>query len=771
MLHFIRSWALDLVLHILVYLTLFLVAAFYAARSYRRRHDPEQAPFARVEEGKTYTPGNEEPPKRTSWRADHTEYTWSDAMSEFGDFAREPVPFLMETANVDDDAVHHRAGLEARLYLHFMKSMLMFFGVVAGLVMVVILPANCLNAKASWMPYGDYAQTTANGFRHPEKALVLHLLCSLFIATCVLVVVYLMREHLLSFARGLHKSEAATPPVQAYTVEMQGMRVSPPVTEAEVATVINSDPRLRQERMCIAIANDVTEIVDKVDEQKELIESLARYKEQLENEGVRPTMLVGPLSFVYCGERVDAIEHLQKGIRALDEDIDAARGKRLVGTGTAFVTFRTRGAAQQCVRVLGDARSSNKRLGVPSIGQGPTNLCRNPAVWSVKMASKPQDVCWRNLRYSAFQHTMLLLLGFVFLLVTLSFVVTPLFFIQVFLSLEQITEDEIEKGPQPPAHFAAFAPKKMSGGWMTTFVVSLLTPLSILFINFFVMPALVKWTVRHSGHRTNSGVRSSEFALVFFFMIVNLLFIPALSLGSLEELLEITGWVPLDKILASVVLYGSAGAFFIDYTAQCALLATAFYFMYHTNAPRIHDWASGGTGDKLHWNFDFSYFYSSILSVLAIGLMFSVTVPLLMPFVALCVFTRYYTDKWQLITAHSSKNPDPSPERTASSVFVSLILVAALAEAAFGGWLTIQGCNDLATFAWLASLLLLIVIAVPWTRRRFVTVSDTWLGGEDEHPETMDAPAPVSYMGSYENPYEKRDEAGGKRDSLGKHNL
>jgi len=190
-----------------------------------------------------------------------------------------------------------------------------------------------------------------------------------------------------------------------------------------------------------------------------------------------------------------------------------------------------------------------------------------------------------------------------------------------------------------------------------------------------------RWAVRHFGSRTMSAINSTNFSLVCTFMVVNLLFIPALSLGSLEAFVEVTQYVPIDQVLAQVVLYGSAGVFFIDYAAQAATLATAFYFVFHATSPKIHSWAHGS--DKhipLSWEFDFSYFYSSLLSVVSIALMFSVTVPILLVVVAVFLFIRYYLDKWQLMTAHSNAHPDPSPESTASAVFIALVVVAGLAQ-------------------------------------------------------------------------------------------
>lgn len=390
-------------------------------------------------------------------------------------------------------------------------------------------------------------------------------------------------------------------------------------------------------------ADDVTEIVDHLDEQLDCIKKLARFRQQHENEGIRPTCIVGPLSWMYLGEKVDAIEKLEEEIRELDKLIDAAQRCPLTGTGTAFVSFKHRAGALEFIKAFSDARKAKKATGLPSIGPKPTDMCMNPTLWSVSMATRPEDVSWRNLRYTRLQNAVLTFVGVCLLLVALSFVVTPLFFIQVFLSLEQMTVEGAEEAKDAVTaspyqrHFTHY---NRASGWNMV-VLSLLTPLLIVVINYFVMPAMVKWAVRHFGNRTISGKNSTTFALTFSFMIVNLLFIPALSLGSLEAFVEVTQYIPIDQVLAQVVLYGSAGVFFIDYAAQAALLATAFYFVFHTTSPKIHNWAHGGRAAvPLTWEFDFAYFYSSLLSIVAIALMFSVTVPVLLIMVAVFLYVR-----------------------------------------------------------------------------------------------------------------------------------
>ena len=56
--------------------------------------------------------------------------------------------------------------------------------------------------------------------------------------------------------------------------------------------------------------------------------------------------------------------------------------------------------------------------------------------------------------------------------------------------------------------------------------------------------------------------------------------------------------------------------------------------------------------------------------------------PIVVPFAAAVMVLRYYTDKWQLLTAHSTLRVDPAPEMTASATHFALLLAAALAQVA-----------------------------------------------------------------------------------------
>lgn len=740
---------LTLLLHIVLYVLVFLACAFFAARQFRRMRNPERKSL-RASEDKAVVGGTEEPK--------------TDSLSqELMTFARDPLPFLVETADADDDVVQQRAGLDARLYLRMLYSMMMFFGVLAGIALLVMMPLNLLADKASWYPANSFLITTANGFAHPESGLLFHTMFSVFIAVSVVGVVYVLRTEMAEHVKG---ETVSVPPVQAYCVEMQGLRLDPPVEPGEIHAMLDAHPSTQGKALDVQVVLDVADLVDAVENVRLLRAKLARYQEQYERDGDRPTICVGAFSFMYVGEWVDAIENADKEIRENEaQAAELRRSVKRIGTGTAFITFTTRRAASDAIATFRDIKTAHAACGQPTfqLPSAPPRaegaaypLCRNPNQWSLSMATKPEDVYWRNLRFNKWHHVMLSVTGIALLLVILSTLVTPIFLLQIFLAVgDEVIEDTSPDTGSYQSYYQT-STRKSSFNRVTIFFAGILWPLLVLVINFVVMPQLVHYFVRFFGHRQVSAMRRSAYNLICFFMVTNLLIIPGLSLSGLDEFLAISANVPIDRLLSQILFYGSSNSFFVDYVAQAGLLTAAFYFVYHTTSPLLVDWASDGKEKQLAFEFDFAYFYSSMLAVVAIGLMFASTVPIVVPFAAAVMVLRYYTDKWQLLTAHSTLRVDPAPEMTASATHFALLLAAALAQAAFGSWLWVQGAHALAIFPACCCFAILFVLVVPYTRDNLVVVNPRWEfseGGAVEQPETLDTPAPVSYKRSYENPY------------------
>ena len=760
-----HSVMLTLLLHVVLYLLVAAVCAFFAARQFRRLRDPERQSL-RTARDKGVEAGQGEPDAEEDSIA-----------QELRVWASDPVPFLRATADADDDAVQLHAGLDARLYLRMLWVMMILFSVLAGVTLCVMLPLNVMADKASWYPENSFLMCTANGFAHPESALLFHTMFSVFVAMAVCGVVYVLRSEILAHVKGIDGGKAV-PPVHAYTVEVQGLRLDPPVDDREIYQMLDGHAATRGQVLDVQTVLDVTDLVDVVENARLLRSKLARYREQHERDGQRPRVCVGMFSWLYLGEWVDALDHAQAEIEAADREASALRQKPArMGTGTAFITFHTRQAAMDCIEAFGNVAAARERCGFPTVAStrgaaegadaqaAALPLCRNADQWLLSMAAKPEDVYWRNLRFSRWHHMLLSVTGFLLIVLILGFIVTPIFLVQLFLAVGEEAIDGATKVSESPGTYEAYyvaSSRRRSMSAVMFFVAGIVWPLLVLCVNFIIMPSLVHYVVRFYGHRQVSAMRRSAYGLICFFMVTNLLVIPGLSLSGFDQFLAATTALPLDRLLAQILFFGSSGSFFVDYVAQAGLLTAAFYFLYHTTSPLLVDWASGGNEKRLIYEFDFAYFYSSILAVIAIGLMFASTVPIVVPFVAAVCVLRYYTDKWQLLTAHSTLRRDPSPEMTASATHFALLLVTAFAQAAFSSWLWVQGARLLAVFPMCACCVILLILVVPLTRDQLVVVNPRWDGTNEglvEQPETMTTPAPMSYKGAYENPYLKDDYA------------
>jgi len=629
----------------------------------------------------------------------------------------------------------------------------------------------------SWAAKDSFSITTANGFVYPPTSLLAHTVASVTVALSVLFIVWNIRSYVLKHARSFVDASAASPPpAQAYTVEIQGLRVNPPVTEKELREAVLDRfqaAHAEAEVMSVSLPLDVTDVADLVEHQRGLRAQLARFKQQAANDGVRPTTTVGMMSWLWIGEKVDAIEHVQQQITDTDRQLSARRvpavERARFGTGTAFITFTRCSAAAAFLEAYTDIRAA-ARSGRISIS--PSGVVRSANHWVAAMAHKPEDIVWRNLRYTQSQLVFMVVTVCLILFVAFTFIVTPIFFIQILIFFGDATIEgtpdvnpdaaiALDPASAPvPTKFESYYRSTGGGGsksneyWAHLYlrtVARLLLPLFILLVNFFLMPYMVHYAVRSCGFRVVSSRNRAAFCIICAFMLFNVLIIPALSLSGLDEFFQLTRELSFDQVLAVMMLYGSSTAFFIDYVFQAALLGSAFYFVFHTTSPLIVHWASEGKEQELVWELDFAYFYSSAIVAAAIGIVFIVVLPLSTPFVALLFAARYYTDKWQLLTAHSNSRFDPSPESTVSAALVMLLIVTAVGEAAFAAWLNMQAADALALFPWLTAGLLLAIVCIPQLQRQLATISARWENGDEEALSTV--PAPQAYADAYQNPY------------------
>ena len=130
---------IELSLHGLLYLFLFLCAAFIARRNFVRRRLAAKDPSLIDDGDKSFAS------------------TVSAAFKELSEFVQDPIPFVLETSAADSDTVQYRAGLEARLYLHVLWSLMKLFALLTGVAILIILPINILTSRSVSMVGTGYS--------------------------------------------------------------------------------------------------------------------------------------------------------------------------------------------------------------------------------------------------------------------------------------------------------------------------------------------------------------------------------------------------------------------------------------------------------------------------------------------------------------------------------------------------------------------------------------------------------------------------------------
>jgi len=120
---------IELAFHGVLYAILFYMAAFVARRNFILRRKSDEERQAEAEVAKTWTS------------------SISAFFSDFVEFTKDPIPFVLETAAANSDTVEYRAGLEARLYLHVLWSLMKLFTLLAIVALAIVLPINFLTSR------------------------------------------------------------------------------------------------------------------------------------------------------------------------------------------------------------------------------------------------------------------------------------------------------------------------------------------------------------------------------------------------------------------------------------------------------------------------------------------------------------------------------------------------------------------------------------------------------------------------------------------------
>jgi hypothetical protein len=381
----------------------------------------------------------------------------------------------------------------------------------------------------------------------------------------------------------------------------------------------------------IKIAFDTTQLTMLRAQREKLSDQIEIYGNmgQLAHKGRIPATV----DEVTCTER---IEQLLRERATLDQRIEQAyeeiaRNPR--GTGHAFVTFINCSLAQKCIQQ--HQKNYRNFLSIAACFL-PDVMGQNPAAWTIVFAPAPGDIIWVNLGHPCVNLLTRLVVSNILLFLLLAFVSVPSLILN---QVDQIIKETTSSLSGTPLMIIGFVSKYF-------------TTLLAYGINSMWMPNLMQRSVDFEKHFTISEEQETLFLKKTIFLFVNMMLLPILALGTVDEL-TLDGSTSWDDIFGNEYI-ASTGFFFLHYLVHATLTGSAMALLDLPNYVwRRWKIATATTQRELDEAnkppiYAPSGSYAGHLTIFGILLMYSVMVPLILAFGLAYFLSAFLLDRYTL---------------------------------------------------------------------------------------------------------------------------
>ncbi|CCD25992.2 Csc1p NDAI_0G02170 [Naumovozyma dairenensis CBS 421] len=210
--------------------------------------------------------------------------------------------------------------------------------------------------------------------------------------------------------------------------------------------------------------------------------------------GERPTIRTG--LFGLFGEKIDAIDHLEKQLKFIDEEIIEARKKHFSATPTAFVTMDSVANAQMAAQAVLDPRVH---------------------YFITRLAPAPHDIKWDNVCLSRKERLTKIYSVTVFIGISSIFLIIPVSYLATLLNLRSISKFWPSLGKILKEH-----------RWAENIVTGLLPTYLFTLMNVGI-PYFYEYLTSRQGLVSYSEEEISLVSKNFFYIFVNLFLVFTLA--------------------------------------------------------------------------------------------------------------------------------------------------------------------------------------------------------------------------------------------------
>jgi hypothetical protein len=258
--------------------------------------------------------------------------------------------------------------------------------------------------------------------------------------------------------------------------------------------------------------------------------------------------------------------------------------------------------------------------------------------WKIQWAPPPDDIVWKQLRSNTcHRYLRWSLLSSVTFFVTLLLVFPVTISSQVYRIADNLFET---------------VNINTSGIFFTVYTKYLPTVLALI-VNAGIIPTMIELQSDLEGHFRRSDVSSGCLRKQLFFLFAAVVIIPALSIGAIENFIEvILRYITPGEILEAVgrEALTTSAPYFLRYLLQAGLLATAVAMLLWQK--RLVGFFTCG---KLEWEFPFEYHYAMCCCLFSVTLFQGTFYPALLPFGFLFLVMKHFVDKFVLLFGHGAE--------------------------------------------------------------------------------------------------------------------
>merc|ERR1719191_1973677 len=249
-------------------------------------------------------------------------------------------------------------------------------------------------------------------------------------------------------------------------------------------------------------------------------------------------------SFWCFGKRVPALDFCEEEVEYRGKVVSRQlqRGAKK-GTGVGFVIFVSPEHARHCLK--------EKRL---------IEECSQRHGWTIQAAPLPSDLEWQNLHVSELGRAGRCFLFSVGLFLACVLVVSPVTVMDELHPLMENVKSQLNQD-----------------NYFRLMIIEYLPPLIVLMINSIVIPYLINSASLYERFWKRSDQQSRGLHMNIFFMVVNSLIIPMMSVNSLSLLLRTMYNTPLNRwnTTMGATLFSTSGSFALRYMINGSLLSNA----------------------------------------------------------------------------------------------------------------------------------------------------------------------------------------------------